>query len=148
MTLKERITDDMKTAMRAKDTARLSTIRLVLAAIKQREVDERIVVTDADVFAILDKMVKQRRDSITQFEAGKRPDLVAIERAELEVLAGYQPQPFTDAAIDASIAAAIAATGAAGPAGMGKVMAELKAKLAGRADMTAVAAKVKAKLAP
>jgi hypothetical protein len=146
MTLKERITDDMKTAMRAKDAARLSTIRLVLAAIKQREVDERIVVTDADVFTILDKMVKQRRDSITQFEAGKRPDLVAIERAELDVLAGYQPQPFTDAEIDASIAAAIAATGAAGPAGMGKVMAELKAKLAGRADMTAVAAKVKAKL--
>jgi uncharacterized protein len=148
MTLKERITDDMKTAMRAKDTARLSTIRLVLAAIKQREVDERIVVTDADVFTILDKMVKQRRDSITQFEAGKRPDLVAIERAELDVLATYQPQPFTDAEIDAHIAAAIAATGAAGPAGMGKVMAELKAKLAGRADMTAVAAKVKAKLAP
>jgi uncharacterized protein YqeY len=148
MTLKERITDDMKTAMRAKDTARLSTIRLVLAAIKQREVDERIVVTDADVFTILDKMVKQRRDSITQFEAGKRPDLVAIERAELDVLAGYQPQPFTDAEIDAHIAAAVAATGAAGPAGMGKVMAELKAKLAGRADMTAVAAKVKAKLVP
>jgi hypothetical protein len=148
MTLKERITDDMKTAMRAKDAARLSTIRLVLAAIKQREVDERIVVTDADVFTILDKMVKQRRDSITQFEAGKRPDLVAIERAELDVLAGYQPQPFTDAEIDASIAAAIAATGAAGPAGMGKVMAELKAKLAGRADMTAVATKVKAKLVP
>jgi uncharacterized protein YqeY len=148
MTLKERITDDMKTAMRAKDTARLSTIRLVLAAIKQREVDERVAVTDADVFATLDTMVKQRRDSITQFEAGKRPDLVAIERAELEVLAGYQPQPFTDADIDATIAAAIADTGAAGPAGMGKVMAELKAKLAGRADMTAVAAKVKAKLAP
>jgi uncharacterized protein YqeY len=148
MTLKERITDDMKTAMRAKDAARLSTIRLVLAAIKQREVDERIVVTDADVFAILDKMVKQRRDSITQFEAGKRPDLVAIERAELDVLAAYQPQPFTDAEVDAHIAAAVAATGAAGPAGMGKVMAELKGKLAGRADMTAVAARVKAKLAP
>jgi uncharacterized protein YqeY len=148
MTLKERITDDMKTAMRAKDTARLSTIRLVLAAIKQREVDERIVVTDADVFAILDKMVKQRRDSIIQFEAGKRLDLVAIERAELDVLATYQPQPFSDAEVDAHIAAAVAATGAAGPAGMGKVMAELKPKLAGRADMTAVAARVKAKLAP
>ena len=146
MTLKERITDDMKTAMRAKDAARLSTIRLVLAAIKQREVDERIVVTDADVFAILDKMVKQRRDSITQFEAGKRPDLVAIERAELDVLATYQPQPFSDTEIEAAIDAAVAATGAAGPAGMGKVMADLKAKLAGRADMTAVAAKVKAKL--
>jgi len=148
MTLKERITDDMKTAMRAKDTARLSTIRLVLAAIKQREVDERVAMTDADVFAILDKMVKQRRDSITQFEAGKRPDLVAIERAELEVLADYQPQPLTDIEVQTHIDAAIAATGAAGPAGMGKVMAELKGKLAGRADMTAVAAKVKAKLAP
>ena len=146
MTLKERITDDMKTAMRAKDAARLSTIRLVLAAIKQREVDERIVITDADVFAILDKMVKQRRDSITQFEAGKRPDLVAIERAELDVLATYQPQPFSDTEIEAAIDAAVAATGAAGPAGMGKVMAELKAGLAGRADMTAVATRVKAKL--
>ena len=146
MTLKERITDDMKMAMRAKDTARLSTIRLVLAAIKQREVDERIVVTDADVFAILDKMVKQRRDSITQFEAGKRPDLVAIERAELDVLATYQPQPLSETAIAAAIDAAVVATGAAGPAGMGKVMAELKTRLAGRADMTAVAARVKAKL--
>jgi uncharacterized protein len=146
MTLKERITDDMKTAMRAKDAARLSTIRLVLAAIKQREVDERVAMTDPDVLAILDKMVKQRRDSITQFEAGKRPDLVAIERAELEVLAGYQPQPLTAAEIDGHIAAAIAATGATGPAGMGKVMAELKGALAGRADMTAVAAAVKAKL--
>ncbi len=146
MTLKERITDDMKMAMRAKDTARLSTIRLVLAAIKQREVDERIVVTDADVFAILDKMVKQRRDSITQFEAGKRPDLVAIERAELDVLATYQPQPLSETAIAAAIDAAVVATGAAGPAGMGKVMAELKTRLAGRADMTAVATRVKAKL--
>ena len=146
MTLKERITDDMKAAMRAKDAARLSTIRLVLAAIKQREVDERVALTDPDVLAILDKMVKQRRDSIAQFEAGKRPDLVAIERAEIEVLAGYQPQPLTAAEIEIHIAAAIAATGATGPAGMGKVMAELKGKLAGRADMTAVAAAVKAKL--
>ena len=148
MTLKMHITDDMKAAMRAKDAARLSTIRLVLAAIKQREVDERRDMTDADVFTILEKMVKQRRDSITQFEAGKRPDLVAIEKAELVVLAGYQPQPLTSAEIDSHIAAVIAATGAAGPADMGRVMAELKPRLAGRADMTAVAATVKAKLAP
>ena len=145
--LKTRITDDMKDAMRAKDTARLSTIRLILAAIKQREVDERKELTDADVLAVLDKMVKQRRDSIAQFEAGKRPDLVAIERAELDVLQAYQPQQLTDAEIDALVAAAIAATGAAGPSGMGKVMAELKPQLAGRADMTAVSARVKARLA-
>jgi uncharacterized protein YqeY len=145
--LKNRITDDMKDAMRAKDAARLSTIRLVLAAIKQREVDERKELTDTDVLAVLDKMVKQRRDSIAQFEAGKRPDLVAIERAELDVLQGYQPQQLTDGEVDALVEAAIAATGAAGPAGMGKVMAELKPRIAGRADMTAVSAKVKAKLA-
>jgi uncharacterized protein YqeY len=144
--LKARITEDMKDAMRAKDTARLSTIRLILAAIKQREVDERKELSDADILAVLDKMVKQRRDSIAQFEAGKRPDLVAIERAELDVLQAYQPQQLSDAEIDALIAAAIAATGAAGSSGMGKVMAELKPKLAGRADMTAVSAKVKASL--
>ncbi len=147
MTLKARITEDMKDAMRAKDTARLSTIRLLLAAIKQREVDERKDLTDADVLAVIEKMVKQRRDSITQFEAGKRMDLVAIEQAELVVLQGYQPQQLSEAEVDAAVAAAIAATGAAGPAGMGKVMAELKGKLAGRADMTAVSAKVKTRLA-
>ena len=147
MTLKARITEDMKDAMRAKDTARLSTIRLLLAAIKQREVDERKELTDADVLAVIDKMVKQRRDSIAQFEAGKRMDLVAIEQAELEVLHAYLPKQLADAEIDALVAEAIATTGAAGPAGMGKVMAELKPKLAGRADMTAVSAKVKAKLA-
>jgi uncharacterized protein len=146
MTLKARITDDMKDAMRAKDTARLSTIRLLLAAIKQREVDERREQSDADVLAVIDKMVKQRRDSIAQFTAGKRMDLVAIEQAELVVLQGYQPAPLSDAEIDAMIVAAVAATGAAGPSGMGKVMAELKPRLAGRADMTAVSAKVKAKL--
>jgi uncharacterized protein len=147
MTLKARITDDMKDAMRAKDTARLSTIRLLLAAIKQREVDERRDLADADVHNVIEKMVKQRRDSITQFEAGKRPDLVAIEKAEVAVLQTYMPQQLTDGEVDAAIAAAIAATGAAGPAAMGKVMAELKGKLAGRADMTAVSAKVKTKLA-
>ena len=147
MTLKARITEDMKDAMRAKDAARLSTIRLLLAGIKQREVDERKDLTDADVLAVIDKMVKQRRDSIAQFEAGKRMDLVAIEQAELEVLQGYLPRQLADAEIDALVAEAIATTGAAGPAAMGKVMAELKSKLAGRADMTAVSAKVKAKLA-
>ena len=147
MTLKARITEDMKDAMRAKDSARLSTIRLLLAGIKQREVDERKDLTDADVLAVIDKMMKQRRDSIAQFEAGKRMDLVAIEQAELEVLQGYLPRQLADAEIDALVAEAIATTGAAGPAGMGKVMAALKSKLAGRADMTAVSAKVKAKLA-
>ena len=150
MTLKARITEDMKIAMRAKDTSRLSTVRLLLAAIKQREVDERRDMTDADVAVIIDKMVKQRRDSITQFEAGKRQDLADLERAEVTVLQAYMPQQLTDveidAEIDAAIAAAMAKGGPAGPAGMGKVMAELKPKLAGRADMTAVSAKVKAKL--
>ena len=147
MTLKAQITEDMKTAMRAKDTARLSAIRLLLAAIKQREVDERRELTDADVLAVIDKMVKQRRDSIAQFTAGNRMDLVANEQGELAVLATYQPQQLSETEIDAAIEAAVAATGAAGPAGMGKVMAELKGKLAGRADMTAVSARVKARLA-
>ena len=150
MTLKARITEDMKIAMRAKDTARLSTVRLLLAAIKQREVDERRDMTDADVAVIIDKMVKQRRDSITQFEAGKRQDLADLESAEVTVLQTYMPQQLTEVEIeveiDAAIAAAVAKGAPAGPAGMGKVMAELKPKLAGRADMTAVSAKVKAKL--
>ena len=147
MTLKTRITEDMKTAMRAKDAARLSAIRLLLAAIKQREVDERRELADADVLAVIDKMVKQRRDSIAQFTAGNRMDLVATEQAELAVLATYQPQQMSATEIDAAIEAAVAATGAVGPAGMGKVMAELKGKLAGRADMAAVSARVKARLA-
>jgi uncharacterized protein YqeY len=147
MTLKSRITDDMKAAMRARETARLSTIRLLLAAIKQREVDERRELADADIVAVLDKMVKQRRDSITQFEAGKRADLAAIERAEVEILEGYLPTRLDDAEIDAAIDAAIARTGAAGAAGMGKVMGLLKSELAGRADLGAVSARVKARLA-
>jgi hypothetical protein len=147
MTLKAKITEDMKDAMRAKDAPRLSTIRMLLAAVKQREVDERRELADADVVAVVDKMIKQRRDSIAQFEAGHRPDLAAVEKAELEVLSGYMPQPLGDAEIDALIAEAIAATGAAGPAGMGKVMAELKPRLAGRADLAAVSAKVKGRLA-
>jgi hypothetical protein len=147
MTLKSRITDDMKAAMRAKDAPRLSAIRMLLAAIKQREVDERRELADPDVVAVVDKMIKQRRDSVAQFEAGQRADLVAIERAEIGVLSAYMPQAMTEPEIDAAIREAIAATGAAGPAGMGKVMAELKPKLAGRADLAAVSAKVKAKLA-
>ena len=146
MSLKAKITEDMKDAMRAKDAPRLSTIRMLLAAVKQREVDERRDLADADVLVVIDKMIKQRRDSIAQFEAGHRADLAAVEKAELEVLAGYMPQPLSDAEIDALIAEAMAATGATGAAGMGKVMAELKPRLAGRADLAAVSAKVKARL--
>ena len=147
MSLKQRITEEMKDAMRARDAARLSTIRLLQAAIKQREVDERREMTDADVLSIIDKMVKQRKDSITQFEAGNRKDLADAERAEVALLATYLPQQLSDAEIDAAITAALASTGAYGPAGMGKLMAELKPRLAGRADMSAVSARVKARLA-
>jgi uncharacterized protein len=149
MTLRDRITDDMKAAMRAKAAARLSTIRLLLAAIKQREVDERTTLSDVDVVAVIDKMVKQRKDSIAQFDAGHRPDLANAERAEITILDTYLPQRMSEAeiaeAVDAAIAAARAA-GAAGPAVMGKVMAALKTELAGRADMAQVAAAVKARL--
>jgi hypothetical protein len=147
--LRDRITADMKDAMRAKATARLSTIRLLLAAIKQREVDERKTLSDADVVAVIDKMVKQRKDSITQFDAGNRADLADAERAELLILQGYLPAQLSDAEIDAAIDAEVSAArsaGAAGPALIGKVMAGLKPKLAGRADMAAVSAKVKARL--
>jgi uncharacterized protein YqeY len=147
MSLKLRIQDDMKAAMRAREAARLSAIRMLLAAVKQREVDERRELADADVLAVVDKMIKQRRDSIAQFEAGGRPELAAAERAEIDVLAAYMPQALTEAEIDAAIHEAIASTGAAGPAGMGKVMGVLKPRLAGRADLSAVSAKVKAKLA-
>jgi len=147
MTLKIRIQDDMKDAMRAKDAARLSTIRLLLAAIKQREVDERKEMGDTDVLAIVDKMIKQRKDSVAQFEAGRREDLAAVERAEIAVLQGYLPAQASEGEIDAMIAEAIAATGAAGPAGIGKVMAIVKPRLAGKADLAAVSARVKAKLA-
>ena len=145
-TLKDRITEDMKTAMRNKETARLSTIRLLLAAVKQREVDERITLSDADVLAIVDKMIKQRRDSITQFTAGGRNDLVAVEAAEVDVLHAYLPAQLSDAEIDAIIDEAVKSTGAAGPSGMGKVMADIKPKLAGRADMGQVSGRVKARL--
>jgi uncharacterized protein YqeY len=146
MTLKDRITNDMKDAMRAHDTARLSTIRLLLAAIKQREVDERVTLADSDVLGVIDKMVKQRKDSIAQFEAGNRKDLADAERAEIVVLSAYLPQQLSSAEIDSMIRDAISATGAAGAPGMGKVMGVLKPKLAGRADMGQVSAKVKAAL--
>jgi hypothetical protein len=147
MTLKTRVTDDMKSAMRAHEAARLSTIRLLLAAIKQREVDERKELSDAEVVAVIERMVKQRKDSITQFEAGKRQDLADAERAEVAILEGYLPQRLSEAEIDAAIDAAVARTGASGPAGMGKVMGVLKSELAGRADMGLVSARVKARLA-
>ena len=145
MTLKARITDEMKDAMRAKAAARLSTIRLLLAAIKQKEVDERVEVSDADIVAIIERMIKQRRESVAQFEAGKRPDLVAHERAEIDILQSYMPQALSEAEVDALIAAAVAQSGG-GMAAMGKVMAALKPQLAGRADMGAVSAKVKTRL--
>ena len=146
MTLKVRITEDMKAAMRARATARLSTIRLLLAAMKQKEVDERLELADVDIVGIIDKMIKQRRESITQFEAGGRADLAAAERAEIEVLQGYMPQRLSESEIDALIDAAIGNAGATGMAAMGKVMAALKPQLAGRADMTLVSARVKSRL--
>ena len=146
MSLKAKITEDMKAAMRAKDAARLSAIRLLLAAMKQREVDERIELSDADVLAIIEKMLKQRRDSVTQYEAGGRQDLADVEKFEIGVLSGYMPQQLTQAEIAAEVAAAVDATGAKAMQDMGKVMALLKPKLAGRADMAKVSALVKAKL--
>jgi uncharacterized protein YqeY len=146
-TLKDRITDDMKSAMRARETLRLGAIRMLLAAIKQREVDERITLDDAQVAAIVDKLIKQRRDSIAQFEQAGRTDLVDQEKAELAVLSVYLPAQADSAEIESLLAAAIATTGAAGPQDMGKVMALLKTKLAGRADLTAVSAMVKSRLA-
>jgi uncharacterized protein YqeY len=147
MTLKATITEDMKAAMRARATARLSTIRLLLAAIKQKEVDERIEVSDADVVGIVDKMIKQRRESITHFDAGGRPELADAERAEIEILQGYLPQPLSEAEVETLIAAAIADAGVSGPAAMGKVMAALRPQVAGRTDMARVADRVKTKLA-
>lgn len=147
MALKDKITEDMKAAMRAKDRARLSTVRLLLAAMKQKEVDERVVLTDADILAIIDKMVKQRRESIAQFEKAGRNDLADGEKAEIAVLSAYLPQQLSEAEVGQAIAAAIAETGAAGAKDMGKVMALLKPRLAGRTDMGKVSGLVKAKLA-
>lgn len=146
MSLKDQITDDMKAAMRAKDSGRLATIRLLTAAIKQKEVDERIDVSDEQVLAIIEKMIKQRKDSISQFEAGGRQDLADIEKAELAILSTYMPAALSEAEVQAEVAAAVSAVGATGPQDMGKVMGVLKPKLAGRADMTAVSAMVKAAL--
>jgi len=148
MSLKEQITDDMKSAMRAKDTQKLGAIRLVMAQIKQKEVDERIELTDAHVIALIEKMIKQRKDSITQYEAGGRSDLADVERAEMAILSAYMPVGLTDEEIAAAVKAAVAETGASGPQDMGKLMAVLKAKLAGRADMTVVSALVKKALTP
>ena len=150
MSLKDTITNDMKTAMKAGDSAKLLTIRMLLAAVKQREVDERIVLTDTDVITIVEKAIKQRKESIAQFTAGNRPDLVATEEAEAVVLAAYMPAQMTDADVEVILTAAVAevaATGVTGNAAMGKIMAIIKPKLAGKADMTAVSGKVKAKLA-
>jgi hypothetical protein len=147
MSLKSRITDDMKVAMKAKEAQRLSAIRLLLAAIKQREVDERKDLSDGEVAVVIEKMIKQRRDSIAQFQAANRKDLVDVETFELNLLSGYLPKQMTDAEIAEEVSAAVAQTGAKGVADMGKVMGMLKSKLAGRADLGKVSAMVKAKLA-
>jgi len=146
MSLKAKISEDMKTAMKARETARLGAIRLLLAAIKQREVDDRIELDDAGVLAVIDKMLKQRRDSIVQYEKAGRQDLVDAEKLEVGVLTGYMPQALSPEEIQAAVAEALAASGAAGPQDMGKVMAVLKPKLAGRADMSQVSGLVKAAL--
>lgn len=149
MTLKARITEDMKSAMRAREATRLTTIRMLLAAMKQREVDERIELADGDVVAIIDKMIKQRRESITLFDTGNRPELAAAERAEIELLQAYMPQPLTEVEVDAIVSAALAEAGKAGSVGMaamGRVMAAIRPQVAGRADMNQVSAKVKARL--
>jgi uncharacterized protein YqeY len=146
VTLKERITEDMKAAMRASDKERLSTIRMVQAAIKQREVDERIVLDDAQVIAVLEKMIKQRKESVAQFDQGGRADLSDKERAEIVLLQAYLPTQLTDAEIEALVRDAIAATGASSIRDMGKVMGAVKLKAAGRADMAAVSARIKAAL--
>ncbi len=146
MSLKEKITEDMKAAMRAKETARLGVIRLLLAAMKQREVDERITLTDADVLAVIDRMLKQRRDSISQYEAAGRQDLADAEKFESGVLQGYMPAQMSEAEIATAVDEAIAASGAKSPQEMGKVIGLLKPKLAGRADMGKVSGLVKARL--
>jgi uncharacterized protein len=146
MNLKNKITDDMKAAMRAKETARLGTVRLLLAAMKQKEVDERVELSDADVLQIIEKMVKQRRESIAQYEKAARQDLADVEKAEIAILQAYLPQQLSDAEVAQAVAAAIQETGAAGPKDMGKVMGLLKSKLAGRTDMGKLSGLVKSKL--
>ncbi|HVJ25200.1 MAG TPA: GatB/YqeY domain-containing protein [Burkholderiales bacterium] len=146
MPLKQQITEDMKTAMRAKDSARLSAIRLLLSGIKQREVDERKELTDADVVSVIEKMIKQRRESIAQYEKAARNDLADVEKFELQLLSGYLPQQMSDSDIQQEVAKAVAESGASGIKDMGKVMAILKPKLAGKADMGKVSNLVKSKL--
>jgi uncharacterized protein YqeY len=146
MTLKERINEDMKAALRAREAAKLGAIRLLMAAIKQREVDERIVLDDAAVVTVIDKMLKQRRDSIAQFQAAGRQDLVDAEKLEVELLQTYMPAGLSEDEIRAAVAATVAETGATGPSDMGKVMTALKPRLAGRADMAEVSKLVKAAL--
>jgi uncharacterized protein YqeY len=146
MALKERITEDMKAAMRARDSARLSAVRLLLAALKQKEVDERIALADADVLAVIEKMIKQRRESIAQFEKAGRNDLAEAEKFELGVLSAYLPQQMSEAEIAQAVDAALAESSAAGMKDMGKVMGLLKGRLAGRADMGQVSALVRSRL--
>ena len=148
MTLKERITDDMKNAMRAKDSLRLGTIRLLQAAIKQKEVDERITLDDVAVVGVIDKLVKQRKDSITAYEQAQRQDLADQEKAEMVILQAYLPERMDEAAIAQAVAAIVAQVGAQGPQDMGKVMGAVKTQLAGKADMGQVSAAVKAALQP
>ena len=148
MNLTQQIREDMKTAMRAKDSVRLGAIRLLLAAIKQREVDERVELSDADVIAVINKMIKQRRDSITQFEAAARQELADIEKFEISILQIYMPQPMTEAEVEVAVNDAIASSGVQGAQEMGKVIALLRTKLAGRVDMSKVSTLVKARLSP
>lgn len=146
MGLKAKVSDDMKAAMRAKEATRLSAIRLLLAAIKQREVDERKELDDSEIVAVVEKMIKQRRESITQYEKASRADLAEAEKFELDVLQAYMPQPFSAAEIETAVAAALSESGAESMRDMGKVMAILKPRLSGRADMSAVSAMIKSKL--
>jgi uncharacterized protein YqeY len=146
MSLKNKIAEDMKTAMRAKETARLGTVRLLLSAMKQKEVDERVELTDADVLSIIEKMLKQRRESIAQYEKAARADLADVEKAEIAVLSAYLPQQMSEAEVAEAVIAAIKESGAAGPKDMGKVMGLLKSRLAGRTDMGKLSGLVKAKL--
>ena len=148
MSLRERIQEDMKAAMRAREAERLGTIRMLLAAVKQREIDERRVLEEAEVLSLVDKLIKQRKDSATQFSAGGRPDLAEKEEAEIVVLSAYLPEPLAAEAIDALIGEAILAVGATSPRDMGKVLSTLRPQMQGRADMALVADKVKARLQP
>ncbi len=147
MSLKEQLTEDMKAAMRAKESGRLAAVRLIIAEVKRKELDEQTELNDTQVLAVIEKMIKQRKDSITQFEAGGRADLADVEKAELAILSTYMPAGLSDEEIAAEVAAAVAATGASGPQDMGKLMGVLKPKLAGRADMTVVSSLVKKALA-